>query len=223
MKKLLLLLVGLTVLAPLFPSPALSATPPDVFKDSNGNVFIHGTTATALGSSSRYSTSEDLVRTVRAGYCGEVRLSTSTTLPSIGNTWRVGTGASKLRSSLVSITTTADLPRCRGNAFTPALSAAISTAGGYIDNTTAVPRVYLTGSSPGVSYSVTFSDVDTSVALRPNQCNFFRLSNTSSNPLPASLTIGSTGYTVASLTTAAPPLCQRQANGSYLRYIPTTW
>lgn len=223
MKKLLLLTAGLTVLAPLFPLPALSAPPPDVFKDSDGNVFIHGSTAASLGSSSRYSTSASLVRNMRAGYCGEIRLSTSTSLPSIGNTWSVNNDVLRLRSNLVSITTAAALPRCRGNTFTPALSVAITTSGGFIDNTSSTPVVYLVEHDPGVSVPVRFADVNTSVALRPNQCNYFRLNNTTRNPLPASLTIGDEVYTVASLPTAAPLICQRQDNGSYLRYVPATW
>jgi hypothetical protein len=198
-----------------------AAPPPDVFKDSLGNVYVHGTTANNLGELAAATTSEKLTRRVRAGYCGEIRLATSSTLPSIGDSWTVG-ASTKLRTGLVSITMREDLPRCSGNAFTPALSTAITTAGGYIDATTSVPRVFLTGFTPGISYDVMFNDVFASQNLRPNECGFFRIPNTERNPVPASLTIGGTSYTVASLTTATPPLCRREGTG-YVRYTPDSW
>lgn len=204
--------------------PAAAAPPPDVFKDARGNVYVIGTVAQTLASdaSARIQTDQSLTRRVRAGYCGEVRLATSSTLPSIGDSWTIN-GQTRTRAALPSITSRELLPRCSGNAFAPALDASTTTAGGYIDNTASVPRVFLVGYSPGISYDVDFNDVNSSQAARPNQCGFYRLSNTEANPLPSTLTISGTNYTVSSLTVADPPLCQRGSSGQYVRYNPMSW
>lgn len=221
MKSLLLTFTLAASALPAIASMAQAAPPPDVFKDSLGNVYIHGTTASSLGGSASATTSEKLTRRVRAGYCGEIRLATSSTLPNIGNSWTVNS-VTRTAASLPSITVREELPRCSGNAFTPALSSAITSAGGYVDNTTSVPRIVLTGFTPGISYDVRFNDVSASQNLRPNECGFFRISNTERNPIPAVLTIGGTDYTVANLTTASPPLCRREGS-SYVRYNPANW
>jgi hypothetical protein len=218
-------LLGAAVVAATAALPALAAPPPDVFKDSRGNVYIHGTLATTLNgqSSPRIGTNQPLTRSIRAGYCGEVRISTSSSQPDIGTSWTIG-GTTRQLTSLPSITSREMLPRCSGNAFSPALTSAMTTAGGFVDNTGNVPRVYLTGYTAGVSQPVSFGGVTASRSANANDCGFFRLTNTESNPLPSQLTINGTNYTVASLTVADPPLCQRGANGtSYVRYNPMSW
>lgn len=203
-------------------APALAAPPPDVFKDSDGNVYIHGSTAAGLGTNAAASTSEDLVRRVQAGYCGEIRLSTSSSLPAIGNSWTVG-GTTRARASLPSITDPDLLPTCRNAAWTPVLTAAITAAGGFVDNSVSGrDRVFLLGYSSGVSQEVTFNDVADSQRLRANSCGFVRISNTAANPVPNTLTIAGQTYTVSSLTTAAPPLCRREGS-SYVQYTPESW
>ncbi|NJL54687.1 hypothetical protein HC928_05450 [bacterium] len=204
---------------------AQAAPPPDVFKDARGNVFVHGTTATTMNgqANARLGLNEPLSRSVRAGYCGEIRLSTSSTLPSIGDSWTIG-ATTRTRAALVSITDRALLPRCSGNAFSPALTSAITSAGGFIDATTTTPRVFLTGYTAGVSSDVLFNDVDASRSASANQCGFYRFTNSEANPLPATLTINGMDYTVSSLTVADPPLCQRNAAGTgYVRYNPLSW
>jgi len=203
-------------------APVLAAPPPDVFKDSDGNVYIHGTTAAGLGTNATASTSEDLVRRVQSGFCGELRLSTSSSLPSIGNNWTVG-GTARARASLPSITDPDQLPTCRNAQWTPALTPAITAAGGFVDNSaTGRDRVFLLGFSSGVSQEVTFNDVADSQRLRANACGFVRISNTAANPIPNTLTIAGQSYTVSSLTTAAPPLCRREGAG-YVQYTPESW
>lgn len=209
-----------TSAAALLPAalPALAAPPPDVFRDASGNVYVHGATATALASSAnaRIQTSEPLTRSLRAGYCGEIRLSESTSLPSIGNSWTIG-GTTYQRTSMTTFSNPDLLPRCRSNVFTPAAS------GHFVDATTDTDRVTITGLTPGMSYEVSFNNVYASQNARANACGFFRFSSSQANPLPASLTINGTAYTVSSLPTANPPLCQRDSSGSYVRYVPTTW
>jgi hypothetical protein len=124
---------------------ASASPPPDVFKDNRGNVYIHGGLATTLAgqASARAQTDEAYSRNLRAGYCGEIRLATSSTLPSIGDSWTIN-GQTKLRSSLPVISDRNLLPRCSSNAFIPALDSSITSAGGFIDNTSTSPKVYLT-------------------------------------------------------------------------------
>jgi len=225
MKSLLKRALFASILAssvlPALASMVQATPPPDIFKDAQGNVYIHGATATSLGQQASVTTSANLSRRVRAGFCGEIRLAESSALPSIGDSWTVGTTI-RTRSSLPQITDRAQLPRCSGNSFTPSLSDAITSAGGYVDSTTTSPRVFLVGYTPGISYEVTFNDVSSSQNLRPNACGFFRISNTERNPIPATLTIGGTSYTVADLTTATPPLC-RSEGGGHILYIPSSW
>ena len=200
--------------------PSIAAVPADIFKDSAGNVYVHGSTAStmAANANARISTNEPLTRTIRAGYCGEIRISTSSTLPSIGNSWTVGSGAAITRPTTV-FSSRETLPACRSNAFTPAAS------GNFVDSTTAgVDRVILTGFTPGQSYQVSFNGVNASQSARPNACGFYRISNTAANPIPSQLTINGTTVTVANLPVAAPPLCQRNSStGTYVRYVPDTW
>jgi hypothetical protein len=203
-------------------APALAAPPPDVFKDSDGNVYIHGTTAANLGTNATASTSEDLVRRVQAGYCGEIRISPSSSLPTIGSSWTIN-GTTRARTSLPSITDPDLVPTCRNAAWSPALPPAITAAGGFVDNSVSGrDRVFVLGFSSGVSQEVTFTDVNASQRLRANACGFVRISNTAANPVPDSLTIGNTIYTPASLTVAAPPLCRREGS-SYVQYTPESW
>lgn len=219
-KKLGLFAIGLLTLLPsaLAPVAVNAQATPDIFRDSSGNVYVQGSAATTLTSTGRITTNEPLTRSIRAGFCGEIVLSTSSTLPSIGNSWRVGTTPANLAAvsrPTTSISSRELLPTCRNAAFAPAAS------GSFVDATTpGRDRVVLTGYSPGQSYEVQFTGVNSSRAASPNDCGFFRFTNTATNPLPSQLTINGTAVTVSSLPTAIPPLCQRQSNGSYVRYVP---
>jgi len=206
---------ALSAIAPAL--PAAAAVPADIFKDSQGNVYIHGSIATSLGESARIGTNEPLTRRIRAGYCGEIRIAPSSTVPDIGGMWTVN-GGNYLESNLTTYTTTEQTPRCSGNAFVPAPQ---SGSNGFVDSQ---GRVFLTGFTPGVSYDVAFQGVNATRSINRNNCGFFRISNTTSNPMPEILVIGDADYGVASLPVAAPPLCQRNSqNGTYIRYVPSTW
>ncbi|NJL41835.1 MAG: hypothetical protein HC899_38060 [Leptolyngbyaceae cyanobacterium SM1_4_3] len=216
-KKLGLFALGLLSVVPsaLAPVPAIAQSTPDIFRDSAGNVYVQNAAATTLASGGRrIITNEPLTRSIRAGFCGELVISTSTTLPAIGNAWTVGT--TNVSRPTTTVTNREALPTCRNAAFVPAAS------GSFVDATTpGRDRVVLTGYAPGQSYQVQFTGINSSQTVTQNQCGFFRLSNTQTNPLPTQLTINGSAVTVASLPVAAPPLCQRQSNGSYIRYVPT--
>ncbi|NJN57772.1 MAG: hypothetical protein HC879_09865 [Leptolyngbyaceae cyanobacterium SL_5_9] len=208
---------ALSAIAPAL--PAVAAVPADVFKDSQGNVYIHGSTATNLGQSTRIQTDEPLTRRIRAGYCGEIRISPSSTVPNIGSNWQINSSSYSMDDLNVYLNT-AETPRCSGNTLTPAPQSGFS---GFREPN-AQNRVTLTGFTPGVSYDVVFQGINSTRSYNRNNCNFFRISNTPSNPMPATLTINGTNHTVSSLPTAAPPLCQRNSQtGDYVRYVPSTW
>jgi|GEM_PF-1560984 len=201
---------------------AAAAPPPDVFRDADGNVYVHGATAAAMGDRMEVTGSDPLVRRIRAGFCNETRLSTSSTRPTLGDTWTFQ-GQTRTRAALVSITDPDALPECRNANFTPALTPEIIAAGGFVDATVAGrDRVTLLGGAAGVSADVTFNDVPSSSNRSANACGFFRISNTPANPVPATLTIAGTEYTVASLTEGVPPLCRRNGN-SYEMFTPEAW
>lgn len=220
-RSLLALTALAGILAPMI--PALAAPPPNVFKDADGNVYIHGTLAAGLSSDATAQTSGSLTRNVRPGYCGEIRLAPSASLPSIGNSWSIG-GTTRLRSNLINITSDTALPACRNAAWSTALTAAITAAGGYVDNTPGGDgRVVLVGFTPGVATAVQYTDVPQSISLRRNQCGFVRISNSASNPAPASLTIGGTTYNTTTATIATAPRCIETGNGTYETFTPSSW
>jgi hypothetical protein len=203
---------ALSAIAPAL--PAAAAVPADVFKDSQGNIYIHGSTATALGGQAIVGTDTPLYRNIRAGYCGEIRISPSTSQPDIGSSWVVNDGASIALASLNNVGS--DAPRCSSNAFVPAVASP-----GFTDSD---GRAVLTGFTPGVSYQVQFEGQTASRSIRPNNCGFFRISNTTRNPAPGRITVSGTNHTTSSLPVSAPPLCQRNSEtGAYVRYIPSTW
>lgn len=219
LQRSLLVLLGLAGAAsPMI--PALAAPPPNVFKDSAGNVYIHGTLAAGLNDNSRATTSTSLVRNVRAGYCGEVRIAPSSALPSIGDLWQVGS-VSINRSGLPIITDDAQLPNCRNATWTPTLTAAITTAGGFVDDTPGGNgRVTFLGQTPGVNVAITYNDIGTSINLRRNQCGFVRIN---ANSAPQSFTINGTAYTTAGLTVATAPLCRETQDNVYETFSPSSW
>lgn len=190
--------------------PANAATPGPVFKDAAGNVYVHS------GVVSGARVEVDLVgvpltRRIRAGYCGQITLSPSTSLPSLGNSVTInGTTI-----NLATINTVATAPSCTGNAFNPPTTTPFKLASG---------RVVLTGYSAGTSYEVKFDDLPASGNATVNGCSFATIRNTTARPLPASIKINGTSYTVASLDIADPPLCRRDAlTGVSTKYIPATW
>lgn len=93
--------LGLSTLGAILGTSATAAPPPDVFKDSDGNVYIHGTIGNGLGEAADIElTGQNAMRTVRAGYCGELRLAASSSFPSIGSQWKVNGGTAINGSSM---------------------------------------------------------------------------------------------------------------------------
>lgn len=190
--------------------PVSAAPPPAVFKDAAGNVYVHaGVTA-----GSRVDV--DLVgaplsRKIRAGYCGQITLSPSTSVPTLGNTVTI----SGTTINLATITTPAVLPRCVGNAFDPPAAANFKSLDG---------RFTLRGYTSGVSYDVTFNDLPSSGNATVNGCSFATIRNTTARPLPAQIKINGTAQALASLPIADPPICRRNsATGISTRYVPASW
>lgn len=198
------LVVAAGLLTTIAPLAAFAAPPPAVFKDSAGNVIMH-TGVTANESIPVEYTDTPLKRMVRAGYCGEIRIAPNTAMPTLPSSVKVaGTSI-----TLSSITMPTSVPKCVGNAFEPAATGDFKNdAGAY----------FITGKTPGLSYEVEFIGVPTTKNVRANACGYLRLSNTATNPLPATLKIDGTSQTVSGLPTADPPLC---TNG--IKYVPQSW
>jgi hypothetical protein len=193
-----------------YAAPINAAPPPAVFKDEAGNVYVHtGVTAGARVDVDLVGT--PLTRKIRAGYCGQITLSPSTSVPNLGNSVTVGT----TNINLAGLTTPAVLPKCVGNAFEPAATGHFKTPDG---------RYTLTGYTPGVSYDVKFIDVPASGNATVNGCSFAVIRNTPKRPLPAQIKINGTAHNVASLPVADPPICRRNSvSGVSTRYVPASW
>lgn len=202
-------LLGLAAIA-FYAAPVDAAPPPAVFKDSTGNVYVHsGVTA-----GSRIDVDlvgAPLVRKIRAGYCGQITLSPSTSISSLGNSVTISGTA----INLTTITTPTVLPRCVGNAFDPPATANFKSTDG---------RFTLRGYTPGAAYDVTFTDVPSSGNATVNGCSFAIIRNTTARPIPAQIKINGTAQTTASLPVADPPICRRNsATGASTKYVPASW
>jgi hypothetical protein len=204
-----LALLGLAAIA-LYAAPINAAPPPAVFKDDAGNVYVH----TGVTAGSRVDVDlvgAPLTRKIRAGYCGQITLGPSTSVPNIGDSVTIGGTV----INLASLTVPANVPKCVGNAFDPPAAANFKTADG---------KYVLKGYTPGASYDVKFDDVPASANATVNGCSFATIRHTTKRPLPAQIKINGTAHTVASLPTANPPICRRNSEtGVSTRYVPASW
>ena len=208
-------LIGAGVLTiPTIFLPAFAARPADVFRDADNNVYIIGATADGLGTSTRVETDQPYTRNVRAGYCGELRINTTSTVPDIGDSWTVGSNTIT-QASLTSLTGD-NLPSCVSNSFAPTPTVTNWIDGNYTDGTR--ERVVFSGFTPGQRQEVTYNDVNRTRNIRENDCGFFRVSNTASNPMGTTIGIDGTTYTVASL-----PLAEGPYSRSGVCYEPVSW
>ena len=208
-----LIATGLVTVPTLF-IPALAAPPDDVFKDSDNNVYIIGATADGLGSRTRVETDQPYTRTIRASYCGQITVNTTSTVTDIGDSWTVN-GTVVNQSSLTALSGD-DLPSCSSNAFSPVPSVTNWIDGDYTDSTR--ERVVFSGFEPGKRYEVVYNDVSRTRSVSENDCGYFRVSNTNANPMGTTVGIDGTTYTVASLPQADPPYCRNE-----IYYTPETW
>lgn len=185
--------------------PALAG----IFKDDKDNVYVTDTDATALGAEATLGyVGTPMERKVRAGYCGEIRISPTSSVPSVGNSFTIGGTTYNAASSPVD-----DNAKCSGNTLDPAPAGTI-----WKDSQ---GRIYITDAfTAGIRYEVIYDDVDLARTRRPNQCGFYKISNTSSNPLPATIDLAGTTYTIASLPVQNPPLCRKGINGAYVQWDP---
>ena len=77
--------------------------------------------------------------------------------------------------------------------------------------------VYITGQSPTSKLTITYNDVPRTRSISANGCGLVVIRPSTSLPIPATIKVGSTDITVASLTTETIPKC----NGSTLE-VPRT-
>jgi len=190
--------------------PANASPPPPVFKDSYGNIYIHsGVTA---GSRLKVQLiGQPYKRMMRAGRCGQITLSPSPTISSLGNSVTINGKP----INLTTIATSSTTPKCTGNAFTPATSSNFKMPNG---------KIILVGYSAGQSYDVFFSDLPNTFNTTVNGCAFAKIRPSSTRPLTSQITINGAAYNASDLTIAEPPVCHKNSgsNTSTL-YIPSTW
>ena len=190
--------------------PADADPPPAVFKDSYGNVYVHS--GVIAGSRLKVGLiGQPYKRTLRAGRCGQINLSPSATIPSLGNSVTIN----GKNIDLTKIATTSTKSKCTGNAFTPATSSNFKTSNG---------KITLIGYIVGQSYNVFFNNLPNTFNATVNGCAFAQIRPSNTRPLTSQLTINGTSYTVSALTTAQPPVCHKNSgtNTSTL-YVPSSW
>ncbi|MBD2019259.1 hypothetical protein H6F43_03560 [Leptolyngbya sp. FACHB-36] len=188
--------IAIVTLAAASVLPAFSAFAAP-FKDMDGNIHIQDVTPNAqvpieAGESKKK---------VKANYCGLVVVSkpnTSTPIP----------GSIVVGGETIDTTTLPmqSLPACVDNALKEARATNFKTSDG---------RVVLVAKTAGINYDVIYTGVPSVKQYRASVCGFVRISNSLTNPAPASFTYASTPYTTADLPTQTPGRC---ING--VKFIP---
>jgi len=194
--------------------PAIAATPPDVFKDKDGNVFVHGATSPGAGLSLPVEyVGRGQESRLRSNYCGEVAITITSSRPALGNSLTVldEQGTSNIDVAALPVETR---PRCVGQNLEEPRTNDYKTPDG---------DVVLVGRTAGLYSEVSFNDLNYTSNRRANGCGFIQLSNTTRNPLPAQLVINSTNYTINTLTEADPPVCRGNSSNGYTLYLPQSW
>lgn len=205
-QKLFVAALGIAIAALNSPAQAIpygSDTVYKVLKDGATTVYISATANSKvqleLGSVERST-----ARIV--GACGEVRIS----VPSSGVWDGLKVDGTAIVASALS---TQVLPACNGGTFAEPRTSNFKTPNG---------QIVIVGKTPGAAAAITLPS-DATRNLSINACGFGVLRSTTSTPLPDSFKLGSTDYTVASLSDAGePPVC-RTNNGISTGYIPSSW
>lgn len=199
---------GLSVVVTSLPADA--SPPPAVFKDSYGNIYVHsGVTA---GSRLKVQLiGQPYKRMMRAGRCGQITLSPSSTTPSLGNSVTIN----GKHINLTTIATDSTIPKCTGNAFTPATSSNFKTSKG---------KITLVGYTAGQSYEIFFNELPNTFNATVNGCAFAKIRPSNTRHLTSQITINGASYNVSDLTIAEPPMCHKDSgtNTSTL-YVPSSW
>lgn len=195
-----LLPVALTSGIVLLGGLAAQAAP---FKDAGGNVHFQDAGQTP-GLSLSISTGE-LSRKLTANFCGLLVINkpnATTPIPATINLNLVATDTSAFP--------TLSLPTCLNNALSEPRPTNFKTADG---------RIVLAAKTPGIQYTVGYPGVPTPKSVSVNGCGYGKITNSTTNPIPATFAFKGTTYTVASLPTQVPNLCLT-AGGISTRYGP---
>lgn len=188
-------LIGLAALSALSTmTPAFAQ-----FKDVDGN--IHFQTGLSPSQKVEYSAGE-LSRKITANFCGLVIVP-------------VPTGASMPASITVdgtSVNTTTlpvqSVPQCVNNTLKEARPANFKDSTG---------RVIIVGKTSGVQSIVAYPGVPSIKSITANACGYARISNSTSNPAPATFTYAGQTYTTATLPEQIPNRC---IDGKKFVYTP---
>jgi hypothetical protein len=169
------------------------------FKDADGN--IHFQTGLSPSQKVEYSAGE-LSRKITANYCGLVIVP-------------VPTGASMPASITVDGTSvdtatlpTQSVPQCVNNTLKEVRSVNFKDSTG---------RVIIVGKTAGVQSTVAYPGVPSLKSITANACGYARISNSTSNPAPATFTYGGQSYTTATLPEQIPNRC---IDGKKFVYTP---
>lgn len=195
-------------------APAFAAPPADVFKDSDGNVYVHGATSPGAGMSLPVEyVGRGKESRLRANYCGEVAITITSSRPDLGNSITIvdEQGTTNLDVSTLPEETR---PRCVGQNLEEPRANDYKTPDG---------DVILVGRTAGLYSEVSFNDLNYTSNRRANGCGFIRISNTTRSPLPADLVINGTNHNIAALPEADPPVCRGNSSEGYTLYLPETW
>ena len=210
LRRFIPLLIGSLSLPFVFNAlDANAQVPPDVYKTSSGSIVAKNLTPNAPVNVEWPNLPTE--RTITADFCGQVSVSSTATAP-LGTTITLDPGGTPTTITLATLPVLAR-PSCVNNVLSEA------RATNYI---TPTGTVVIVGRTPGIRYTVGIDGVPFRASRRPNACNFLTVNNEPERPIGTTLIVGTTTYTVASLTTSEAPTCRSGASGSTM-YVPSTW
>jgi hypothetical protein len=121
MKKHLFALLGLTTLVGSLvgslglPLLANAAPPPDIFKDENAYMYIHGATSPGSGLSLGVEfIGQGFSSRFRTNYCGEVAITKTSTRPNLGNSLTIENENGSFTIADISALPEQSRPTCSG-------------------------------------------------------------------------------------------------------------
>ena len=194
-----LLAIGGAIAAATLCFPGFSSAAPVLIKDSTGNLYLTGLTA-----STRVPVDYNFpeVRNVTSNACGLLLIRPSAKY-TIGSTLHMGSTAINVATLPAGV-----IPKCTNGVLATPATANFKAPNG---------DVVIVGQTAYMQYPVTYDGTQTTRTVTVNACGFAKLSNNPKYPNNVALSVSGTALDPTTLAVSSPPLCR---NG--VKYTPAS-